>query len=143
MMAVSFVAGTAQAGEWRVANVDEKTLMLVDTSTVRKAPYSQKKVAWAAWLFSHQAEDGADYFKIQIEADCSVMDIAYLALYRYGVDGSVIGSEVGAGPPNPVIPDTKGQDLFRVICDGSDSVAFDTVQDALEIYRDIIANPEN
>lgn len=135
---MTMLAGAAQAGEWRAVVIDEEVGMLLDTSTIRNLPYSQKKVAWTATLFPVTEDDGGDYYKVQTEYDCAAMTSAQLSLFAYGVEDKVIGSSTSKKAPQPVIPDTRGYDMYRAVCDGIDTPVSDNVRNALKLYRDAI-----
>lgn len=140
VIAATLVAGAAHAGEWRAVSIDPEVGMLVDTSTIRNLPYGQKKVAWTATLFPSTDDQGADYYKVQTEYDCSAMTGAQLSLFVYGPDDSVIDSSTSRKAPQPVIPDTRGHDMYRAVCDGSDLPAAENVRSALQIYRGVVAD---
>lgn len=140
--AMSMAAGTVQAGEWRMASIDAGAAILVDTSTIRTLPYSEKKVAWAAHVLPATSTDGEDYYLVQSEFDCLNMTATEMSFYSYSVEDEALSSSSARQRTEAIIPDSRGHDVFRVVCNGSDQVAADTVRDALIVYRDVLANPD-
>lgn len=138
ILAMSMIAGTAQAGDWRAVVIDNEVGMLVDTSTIRNLPYGKKKVAWVARLFPATNEHGTDYTLAQTEFDCSMMTTALLSFHLYSADERVIDSATSRRPAEPVVPDTRGHAVYKAVCEGTDNPASDTVAEALEIYREVI-----
>lgn len=137
--AMSLLAGAAQAGEWRVADVDGTIAVFVDTSTIRKLPYSNKKVAWVAYVYPNTQDNGADYILAQSEYDCSAMTEATSVVIGYDLNGVSLHTSREKLPLESVIPDTRGHAVYRAVCEGIDKPASETVGEVLAIYRDIMA----
>lgn len=139
VVATSMLASAAHAGEWRLLKADQAKAFLVDTSTVRSIPHTQKKVAWGAQLLPAANQKGEDYYVIQYEFDCVAMTVADLSFNAYTEKGGILSSENTPTRPIPVIPDSVGHSMFRAVCDGSDANYFNTVMEAIDVYRTVLA----
>jgi len=134
VVAMSMLAGAAQAGEWRLVFLSSNRVDLVDMSTIRNIPYTQKKLAWTAQLLPSTNSKGIDYFLVQYEFDCGSMTSSALSFNTYNLDGLLSASNERIREEH-VIPESIGYGLFKATCDGSDQRYFSSVREALEIYR--------
>lgn len=135
VVAMSMLAGAAQAGEWRLIAVNKSVAMLVDTSTVRVSPYSQKKLAWVVELYPETNKYGEDYALINYEYDCSSLISTVVSMVTYGVDSSPVMTFPDRKPPAAVVPDSFGHKALKAVCDGSSVPPVGYIWQALEVYR--------
>ncbi|MFK0297976.1 surface-adhesin E family protein [Brevundimonas sp. NPDC090276] len=136
------LAGAAQAGEWRIIGADQATATFLDTSTIRIPAQGAKKTAWLAHGLAATDAQGIDYFMTQIEFDCAAMTLAEQSVHAYSLAGQVVESSTTRKPAEPVIPDTRGQQMHRAVCDGTDVAASERVTEVLALYRQILAEDD-
>ncbi|MNQ74868.1 hypothetical protein D3C85_896380 [compost metagenome] len=142
LAASMLLAGAAQAGEWRTVGADQATATFLDTSTIRTPAQGAKKLAWLAHGLAATDAQGIDYFMTRIEFDCSAMTIAEQSVYAYSLAGQIMGSSTTPKPAEPVIPDSRGQQMHRAVCDGTDVAASERVTEVLALYRQILSEDD-
>ena len=113
VVAISMLAGAAQAGEWRLTAISSASAYLVDMSTIRNVPYTRKKVAWTAQLLPVTSVEGNDYYITQYEFDCDEVTFADLSFHEYGVGRKHPKSNNMRLSAKPVIPDTNAHSFHR------------------------------
>lgn len=118
VVAMSMLAGAAQAGDWRLIGVNEGSITLIDASSLRSDRYSAS--AWVAFFYgtSHTDPD-VDYAMMRTEFGCSSGSLRMTYLYNYRADGSIVRSSEMTAPSNVPPPDSVGASIVRAACEGA------------------------
>lgn len=134
--ALSLLAGSAVAGDWRVVSYDADDGFVLDISGLSSV--GPKKTGWTAIVHQTRTE-GSDYIMVRMEWDCSAETRRGLAFVGYA-DGQQTHASHDESPAQSVVPDTFDYDLFRAACFGEfkipDDQGWPSVRQFMADYRD-------
>lgn len=135
VVAMSMMAGAAQAGDWRLVNNADSGAEFLDVSAIQTMPTGKKK-AWTGIAWPRQ-RDGDDYMVIHNEFDCAGQTHRMLAMYIYDGSGRLLRSGAIEESAEPVAPDSNNHGMFRAVCLRSDygPRGFVNMRDAMTGYR--------
>lgn len=113
-LALTVIAGTADAGDWRWFYTSNNTLYFVDAASIREV--DGRKLAWMTYAYRNVSPGQADYLVTRIEFDCDAEATRTRNATGYNKEGNSVGSDQSLRSFEPVIPDTAGQAALNAVC---------------------------
>lgn len=110
--ALSVLAGSAVAGDWRLVSYDADNGFALNKEGLITA--GSKKTGWVA-LVNRTPVDGIDYIMVRMEWDCAAQTRTGLAFVGYA-NGEVVESNHERSTAQSVVPDTSDDYFLRAAC---------------------------
>lgn len=114
VVAMSMLAGAAQAADWRIYSGDSEGVLAVDISSIRIGP--RYRTAWLAQVEKVTSELGYDYALIRTEVDCVSETSARTTFTAYKEGGVNIHTSHERTPHRSHPPQSHGEAAIRAVC---------------------------
>lgn len=136
VMALTMIAGSASAGDWRLTSVNESGAVGVDMATARGENIRR---VWGTALFPETNAGGVDYVLMRFQIDCAAETMAQTSVAAYSAAGVQIDRFDLPTAPKAVVPDTGESSILDAVCFNKfvspDDVGWEDVRELLGDYR--------
>lgn len=119
LLCLTLATGTASAATWQLVTTGKNWKGYVDVGSWQIDPAGVVK----AWVRRDLTEpeataSGKVYFSFQDESlyNCQTRQITTITQVFYGKNGEAVHKTDAPFPPETVVPDTQGEDIWQYIC---------------------------
>ncbi|WP_242076577.1 surface-adhesin E family protein [Brevundimonas diminuta] len=114
VLALSLIAGTANAAEWSLLYANKEVAFAFDAASIKQV--AGRKLAWVAFIYPDK-NLGSDYSLERWEFDCAREMTTVTSFVAYDIEGQVTTSNDQRQRTLAAVPESPGKMALDAVCD--------------------------